>query len=298
MFSNIKFLLKETKEKTFIREASFYGIVKFYKKMQNKLTLVSFIDNSCDEKDKLKCNIFSVNDLNWKLGDIILCEKMEVFFFFKYFLELNIKLNKFKIHLYKGVPQGCGTEKKLYWMCFPNALDYSYFSRDHFYMRSVVKEEYIQQINLLRKCKRHINNDNALIDVATVFEGIDKDAESIEKSVNDDKYVNTEMINEVSEMPVNAEPFINAEMLRVTTEVPVVIEPSTNAEMINKSESPTIVEPLVNAEVVNVASEMHMFDEPQVYEEAMRVITEVPVFNEPLVESEIIEQWPFIIIWH
>ena len=83
MYSNINFLLKETKEKTFIREASFYGIVKFFKKMDNKLTLVTFIDNSCETKEKLKCNIFSVTDLNWKLGDIILCEKMEVYLYVK-----------------------------------------------------------------------------------------------------------------------------------------------------------------------------------------------------------------------
>ena len=72
------------------------------------------------------------------------------------FLKSKIYYNYFKIHLYKGNPQGCGTEKKLYWMCFPNEQDYSYFSRDNYSIKFVVKEKYTEQIDLLRNFKRNI----------------------------------------------------------------------------------------------------------------------------------------------
>ena len=41
-------------------------------------------------------------------------------------------------------------------MCFPNEQDYSYFSRDNYSIKFVVKEKYTEQINLLRNFKRNI----------------------------------------------------------------------------------------------------------------------------------------------
>ena len=41
-------------------------------------------------------------------------------------------------------------------MCFPNEQDYSYFSRDNYSIKFVVKEKYTEQIDLLRNFKRNI----------------------------------------------------------------------------------------------------------------------------------------------
>jgi hypothetical protein len=81
MFTSFHYLKKETIKEGFIFEASFFGIVHFIKKSDknSKLTMVTFIDET---GEKLKCNIFEDKDLEWKINDIIFCEKIKVIIFY------------------------------------------------------------------------------------------------------------------------------------------------------------------------------------------------------------------------
>lgn len=63
---------------------NFFGIVTFIKSNSPKMTMISLVDSSCGEDERLKCNVFNgQSDLNrpdscWEIGDIIRCHRFTV----------------------------------------------------------------------------------------------------------------------------------------------------------------------------------------------------------------------------
>jgi hypothetical protein len=83
MYSNIMSINNDIKEKITLFEINFIGIIFSINKSQKQdnLFIVTFRDDSCNKNEKLICNIFDDKCVNWRIGDIVICEKIKVTLF-------------------------------------------------------------------------------------------------------------------------------------------------------------------------------------------------------------------------
>jgi len=81
MYRSIKKIINDIKKEITILRADFYGIVTTIKQSENHddLFIVDFIDDTCTEGEILNCNIFSLEKLEWRIGDIVFCDRMKVY---------------------------------------------------------------------------------------------------------------------------------------------------------------------------------------------------------------------------
>jgi hypothetical protein len=81
MYRSIKTIINDIKKEITILRADFYGIITSIKISEyvDDLFIVEFIDDTCTEGEKLNCNIFSFEKLEWRIGDIVFCDRMKVY---------------------------------------------------------------------------------------------------------------------------------------------------------------------------------------------------------------------------
>ena len=81
MYRSIKTIINDIKKEIIILRADFYGIITSIKISEHvdDLFIVEFIDETCTEGEKLNCNIFSLEKLEWRIGDIVFCDRMKVY---------------------------------------------------------------------------------------------------------------------------------------------------------------------------------------------------------------------------